>query len=112
MTVVEIIVSIVVGIGCFVLGVFLGALPIKRAEITEEQNKYQQLGGILACAIVVILMLLSMDVASWVSIGTLAVGVAISYIPAIRRVLLNRFPILQPAQPSSPLRRVKRKNDR
>ena len=56
----ELIVSIVVGIGCCALGMFLGSMPLKREQITEEQNKYQQLGGLLACGLVVILMLLSM----------------------------------------------------
>ena len=59
----ELIVSIVVGIGCCALGMFLGSMPLKREQITEEQNKYQQLGGLLACGLVVILMLLSMDIA-------------------------------------------------
>ena len=73
----ELIVSIVVGIGCCALGMFLGSMPLKREQITEEQNKYQQLGGLLACGLVVILMLLSMDIASWVAIAALAVGVGI-----------------------------------
>lgn len=88
----ELIVSIVVGIGCCALGMFLGSMPLKREQITEEQNKYQQLGGLLACGLVVILMLLSMDIASWVAIAALAVGVGICRVPAVRRWLLAQFP--------------------
>lgn len=103
----ELIVSIVVGIGCCALGMFLGSMPLKREQITEEQNKYQQLGGLLACGLVVILMLLSMDIASWVAIAALAVGVGICRIPAVRRWLLAQFPMLKPAEPQSPLRKAK-----
>ena len=79
----ELIVSIVVGIGCCALGMFLGSMPLKREQITEEQNKYQQLGGLLACGLVVILMLLSMDIASWVAIAALAVGVGVAPPPLL-----------------------------
>lgn len=105
----ELIVSIVVGICCLGLGIFLGAMPLKRDKLTEVQNKYQQLGGMLACALVVILILLSMDIASWVSIGAMAVGVGISRIPPVHTALLKQFPILQPAKPISPLTRAKSK---
>lgn len=85
---------------------FLGSMPLKRDQITEEQNKYQQLGGLLACDLVVILMLLGMDIASWVAIAALAVGWA-SAIPRGERMLLARFPMLKPAKPQSPLRKAK-----
>ena len=109
MSIAEIIVSIVAGLGCLALGVFLGAMPFRRKEITEAQYKYQQLGGVLACGVVVILILLGMDVASWIVIGALAVGAACSRIPAVHRWLLARFPMLHPAEPTSPLKRAKRK---
>ena len=81
----ELIVSIVVGIGCCALG------------------------GLLACGLVVILMLLSMDIASWIAIAALAVGVGICRVPAVRRWLLAQFPMLKPAEPQSPLRKAKPK---
>lgn len=74
------------------MGVFLGSLPFKRDELTEWHVKYQQLCGVLACGIVIILMLLGYDLASWLAIAALAVGVAVSRIPVVRRGLLARFP--------------------
>lgn len=105
----ELIVSIVVGLGCCALGMFLGSMPLKRDQITEEQNKYQQLGGLLACGLVVILMLLGMGIASWIAIAALAVGACVCRIPAVRRMLLAWFPMLKPAEPRSPLRKAKPK---
>ena len=54
-------------------------------------------------------MLLSMDIASWVAIAALAVGVGICRVPAVRRWLLAQFPMLKPAEPQSPLRKAKPK---
>lgn len=105
----ELIVSIVVGIGCCGLGMFLGSMPVRRAQITEAQNKYQQLGGLLACGVIVILTLLNMNVASWVAIAAFAVGIGICRIPSVRKFLLARFPMLQPAEPASPLTKPKRR---
>ena len=59
----------------------------------------------LACGIVIVLMLLGYDLASWLAIAALAVGVAVSRIPVVRRGLLARFPELHPAERQSPLRK-------
>ena len=96
----EIVVTVVTAVACLGMGVFLGSLPFKRDELTEWHMKYQQLGGVLACGIVIVLMLLGYDLASWLAIAALAVGVAVS-----RRGLLARFPELHPAERQSPLRK-------
>ena len=54
----EIVVTVVTAVACLGMGVFLGSLPFKRDELTEWHMKYQQLGGVLACGIVIVLMLL------------------------------------------------------
>ena len=96
----EIVVTVVTAVACLGMGVFLGSLPFKRDELTEWHMKYQQLGGVLACGIVIVLMLLGYDLASWLAIAALAVGVAV-----VRRGLLARFPELHPAERQSPLRK-------
>ena len=96
----EIVVTVVTAVACLGMGVFLGSLPFKRDELTEWHMKYQQLGGI-----VIVLMLLGYDLASWLAIAALAVGVAVSRIPVVRRGLLARFPELHPAERQSPLRK-------
>lgn len=101
----EIVVTVVATIACLGMGVFLGSLPFKRDELTEWHVKYQQLCGVLACGIVIILMLLGYDLASWLAIAALAVGVAVSRIPVVRRGLLARVPELHPAERQSPLRK-------
>lgn len=94
----EIVVTVVTAVACLGMGVFLGSLPFKRDELTEWHMKYQQLGGVLACGIVIVLMLLGYDLASWLAIAALAVGVAVSRIPVVRRGLLARFPELHPGR--------------
>lgn len=107
MSAMEITVSIIVGLICLALGIAMGAMPLKRDKITEQQNKFQQLGGMAAVAIVVILMLLHMDAASWIAIGALAVGAAVANIPPLHRYLLKTFPELRPEEKNhGPLRRA------
>ena len=86
----EIVVTVVTAVACLGMGVFLGSLPFKRDELTEWHMKYQQLGGVLACGIVIVLMLLGYDLASWLAIAALAVGVAVSRIPVVRRAASGR----------------------
>ena len=106
----EIVVTVVTAVACLGMGVFLGSLPFKRDELTEWHMKYQQLGGVLACGIVIVLMLLGYDLASWLAIAALAVGVAVSRIPVVRRGLLARFPELHPAERQSPLRKARQRS--
>ena len=87
----EIVVTVVTAVACLGMGVFLGSLPFKRDELTEWHMKYQQLGGVLACGIVIVLMLLGYDLASWLAIAALAVGVAESHSGGSAR-LAGAFP--------------------
>ncbi len=109
MTAMEWTITIIVAIAGLAAGMALGGMPLKREKMTEQQNKIQQLAGMAACGVVVILIFMHMDVASWVAIGALAVGAGVANIPPVHRWLLERFPELAPKKPDSPLTRVKKK---
>ncbi|MFT8356229.1 MAG: hypothetical protein ABF780_00900 [Bifidobacterium aquikefiri] len=74
-----------------VLGLFLGFMPLKNDEMTEQQQKYSQLVGLLAFALLVGLIILHQNEASWVLIAGLVIGFVIGKIPPIRHHFSTRF---------------------
>lgn len=104
----EIIVTIVVSIICLLAGFVYGSFPRKTEEQTQSQTKAGQLLGIAAVGLVLILVMVKQNIASWAAIGALAVGVAIAYIPAVYKWTLRTFPYFKPVS-ASPLKRNRKR---
>ncbi|NEG70004.1 hypothetical protein [Bifidobacterium choloepi] len=102
-------VTVIVVLAGLVAGLAMGALPLRSHKMTEQQNKFQQLAGIAAVGVVVVLIMLDFQVAGWAIIAALLVGGLVANIPPVHRLLLAHFPELRPAEEASPLKRVRKK---
>lgn len=88
------------------LGLFLGGMPLRNDAMSEAQQKYSQLGGMLAFGFFVMLVILRQDAASWVLVGGLVTGFAIAKIPMVSKALSSRFTIFRAApRPAAETRR-------
>jgi cell division protein FtsW (lipid II flippase) len=105
----ELAIIIVTSIICLAIGFFFGGIPFKTDQMTDQQNKYQQALGIVGLGIVIVLMFTKQDLASWIVIIAMLLGVLIAKIPPIHRWLVKTFPIFEPKKPDSPLTRPRRK---
>ena len=101
----NIIITIVVTIVALVIGLFFGAMPLQTNRMTEEQSRYSQVLSIVGIGMVIILMLVKMDVASWTVIAAMLFGLLIVKIPALHQWILKKMPWFSPAPPASPLTR-------
>ena len=106
----------VTSIVCLAIGIMLGGLPMRNSRMTQSQHRLEQALGIVAVAIVVLLIMADQQVASWAAIIAMAVGVGVGKIPFINRVLLKTFPVFTPPSPprrgSSRSRKGTRKRSR
>ena len=76
------------------IGVTFSCLPWQTKQYTDTQRRIEQVLGIGAVALVVLLIMADQDTASWVAIGAMAAGVAIGHIPMVRRPVSKWFPSL------------------
>lgn len=91
--------SITLGIACTVLGVILGALPIRKREMTEEQEKVASVLSFIVAIVFFALTMARQDVSTWVMLITLAVGFGIGKIPPVHRFFINHWVFFVPRQP-------------
>ncbi|RBP97996.1 hypothetical protein CRD60_02105 [Bifidobacterium aemilianum] len=92
----DIIIVVATGLVGLVIGAVFGGLPLKTSMMTEQQNKAQQLLGILAAGLMIVLILSGKDLGSWVIIICLVLGLGLAKIPPVHRLLLNRIAFLRP----------------
>ncbi|WP_034528015.1 hypothetical protein [Bifidobacterium stellenboschense] len=88
-----IVASCVVGVP---IGMFFGFIPFRKDELTEEQNKMSQTLGVVGVGLIVVLILMKQDAASWAATFAMLGGVAIAKIPPLHAWTIRRFPWLQP----------------
>lgn len=88
------------GILALLVGFFFGLLPMKNDRMTPDQRTWSQVASLIGIGLVVVLILIGQDVASWVAIGALVAGILIGIIPAIKQPMQARFGWLQPLQES------------
>lgn len=94
MDTIGIVTTIIASLAGLAVGVCLGAMPLRTDRLDERQRGIQQLLGFIAVGGVLALIIMRQDVASWAIIVAVALGVAIAIIPAVRRALRTRFPLL------------------
>lgn len=94
--------AVIIGCGILALlvGFFFGLLPMKNDLMTPDQRTWSQVASLIGIGLVVVLILLGQDVASWVAIGGMVAGILIGIIPAIKRAMQARFTWLRPLQKS------------
>lgn len=99
-----IVASCVVGVP---IGMFFGFIPFRKDELTEEQNKMSQTLGVVGVGLIVVLIFMKQDTASWAATFAMLAGVAIAKIPPLHAWAIRRFPWLQPKK-QTPAKRVKK----
>lgn len=80
----------------FVLGTVMGVLPMRQNDMTDRQVRFQQVGGIIAVGLILVLMAARQDAASWAAIGAMILGVVVGRIPLVNKAILTRFLDLRP----------------
>lgn len=90
--------TILVGTGLItlLLGFFFGLLPLKTDLMTPSQKTWSQVASLAGIGLIVILILIGKDLASWVGIGAMILGLLIGIIPPIKKAMRDRFSWLLP----------------
>lgn len=78
------------------VGLIYGLLPKKNDRLTEGQQRWTQILSLVGVGLVVILILLGRDLASWATIGGMVLGLLIGIIPTLNRAALKAWPWLRP----------------
>lgn len=101
-------IAIIIGsaLASLAIGFFFGGLPLLTSQMSEQQNKYQQLMGIVAVGIVLVLIILKQDLSSWIAILAMAIGVGIAKIPPIHHWLIASFPFFKPENKPEPKKKT------
>ena len=73
-----------------------GLLPRKNNRLTDGQQRWIPVLSLIGVGLVVILILLGRDLASWVTIGGMVLGLLIGMIPPLNRAALKVWPWLRP----------------
>lgn len=79
-----------------VLGILFGAFPLRTTEMTRKQESYGSALGVACLGLVLILIFLNQNAASWIFIGTVIAGFTIAKIPPVRAWFVARFKIFRP----------------
>lgn len=82
-----------VGLG---VGLIYGFLPKKNDRLTDSQQRWTPILSLIGVGLVVVLILLGRDLASWVTIGGMILGLLIGMIPPLNRAALKVWPWLRP----------------
>ena len=78
------------------VGLIYGLLPKKNDRLTDSQQRWTQVLSLIGVGLVVILILLGRDLASWVTIGGMIFGLLVGMIPPLNRAALKVWPWLRP----------------
>ena len=78
------------------VGLISGLLPKKNDRLTDPQQRWTQVLSLIGVGLVVVLILLGRDLASWVTIGGMVLGLLIGMIPPLNRAALKVWPWLRP----------------
>lgn len=92
--------AVIIGSGILALlvGFFFGLLPMKNDRMTPDQRTWSQVASLIGIGLVVVLILIGQDLASWVAIGAMVAGILIGVIPAIKQTMQSRFIWLRPGE--------------
>ena len=77
-------------------GLICGLLPKKNDRLTDSQQRWTPVLPLVGVGLVVMLILLGHDLASWITIGGMILGLLIGMIPPLHRVALKALPWLRP----------------
>ena len=77
-------------------GLICGLLPRKNNRLTDGQQRWIPVLSLIGVGLVVVLILLGRDLASWVTIGGMVLGLLIGMIPPLNRAALKVWPWLRP----------------
>lgn len=105
--------SIICGILCFLGGGFFGVIPLREEQQTVQQKTLSRTMSIVVLGIVIILILLGEDVASWIAIAAALVGFGAGKIPPLQAFFTTRWKVFRGknARTQSP-RKTKKRNSR
>ena len=78
------------------VGLIYGFLPKKNDRLTESQQRWTPILSLIGVGLVVVLILLGSDLASWVTIGGMILGLLVGMIPPLNRAALKVWPWLRP----------------
>ena len=79
-----------------VWGLICGLLPKKNDRLTDSQLRWTPVLPLVGVGLVVMLILLGHDLASWITIGGMILGLLIGMIPPLHRAALKALPWLRP----------------
>ena len=90
--------AIIIGSGILALldGFFLGLMPMKSERLTPSQRTWSQVGSLIGIGLVVALILIGQDTASWAAIAAMIAGIIIAIVPPVKTFMQTRFAWLQP----------------
>ncbi|AIC91942.1 hypothetical protein [Bifidobacterium coryneforme] len=89
---------IIIGAGILALldGFFLGLMPMNSERLTPSQRTWSQVASLIGIGLVVVLILIGQDTASWAAIAAMIAGIIIGIVPPVKTVMQTRFTWLQP----------------
>lgn len=89
---------IIIGAGILTLldGFFLGLMPMNSERLTPSQRTWSQVASLIGIGLVVVLILIGQDTASWAAIAAMIAGIIIGIVPPVKTVMQTRFAWLQP----------------
>lgn len=89
---------IIIGAGILALldGFFLGLMPMNSERLTPSQRTWSQVASLIGIGLVVVLILIGLDTASWAAIAAMIAGIIIGIVPPVKAVMQARFAWLQP----------------
>lgn len=83
------------------LGVIFGAMPLQTEKMSEGHRRCSQLLSIVGFGMVMALMIVKMDVASWTVIAAMLAGLVTVKIPPLHRWIVARIPWFAPVSHDS-----------
>ncbi|MFD0704545.1 hypothetical protein ACFQY8_02110 [Alloscardovia venturai] len=92
----QIAICIALGIVGILIGGMYGGFPLKTTEMTRKQESYGSTLGVIALGITVLLILLGMNLESYIFIAAVIIGFVITKIPPIHLWLISKFKIFTP----------------
>jgi hypothetical protein len=85
----------VVALGGLAAGLFFGALPLRSTRMSEPQQRYSSLVGMISLGLVTVLIIIGQDLASWIAIASLFTAFGVGKIPLVHRALIRQWPFLK-----------------
>ncbi|AKV55429.1 hypothetical protein BACT_0964 [Bifidobacterium actinocoloniiforme DSM 22766] len=91
-----------------VIGGLFGALPWKQEQLSDRQQRMQQMTGFIGLCGVLALILTRQDAASWALIIAMIAGVGLVRIPPLYAWIIKRFPVCRPTSKKHKSRTTKK----